>query len=219
MSAKSPQPNEKSYRNPDELERLYREEGMTQEEIAEKFGLSTPGINYWIQKFGITTPEPKESSLKETVPHRESGKSNIGKTYRQWTHFYDGELSTVYFHRLQAVVDCYPVDMPISEILEDMDGKHSHHESGHGLDNRPDNIEMLTPREHKLRHNGNNDKRILSFLKDREYARSVEIQQHLDRSKPQTNKALNHLRDEGLVERFRCPEDRRKVVYRLTERP
>lgn len=201
------------YKDADELRRLYQDEGLSQEEIGERFGVTGPTIHYWMKKHQIESISQAEAASKDCVSFRELTEDH----YYQWTHFMDGNNRTVYTHRLQAVVACYPEDMPVSEILDDMDGKETHHKSGYGLDNRPDNLEMLTTREHHLRHNGNIDQQILEYLEEHEFARSVELQEHIDRSKPQTNNALNHLRDDGLVERGRHPDDGRVVIYSLTD--
>ena len=51
-------------------------------------------------------------------------------------------------HRLLAVVECYPLEMPLSEILDDLSEKDVHHANGVKWDNRPGNIEPVEHARH-----------------------------------------------------------------------
>lgn len=52
------------------------------------------------------------------------------------------DTTYVYVHRLAAVVWCYPDDMPLEEIFEDMDGKDVHHTLGMPAANGEEFVEM-----------------------------------------------------------------------------
>jgi hypothetical protein len=55
----------------------------------------------------------------------------------------NGGTDRVRIHRLQMVA---------YEGIESVKGKHVHHKSGHGLDNRRENLESMTPAEHTRMH-------------------------------------------------------------------
>jgi len=48
--------SEDGYKNPDTLQQLYCEEGLSQGGIAERFGITQQAVSYWFQKLGIETP-------------------------------------------------------------------------------------------------------------------------------------------------------------------
>lgn len=51
-------------------------------------------------------------------------------------------------HRLTAVAACYPDDMPLPDVLDDLREKDVHHESGVPWDNRPSNLSVVTHGRH-----------------------------------------------------------------------
>lgn len=49
------QPLIQPWKNPDRLRRLYHDDGLTQEQIAERFGIDDSTVSYWFGEFGIET--------------------------------------------------------------------------------------------------------------------------------------------------------------------
>ncbi|WP_058365965.1 HNH endonuclease, partial [Haloparvum sedimenti] len=74
-------------------------------------------------------------------------------------------------HRLLAVVACYPADMPLREILDDLDGKDVHHENGCKWDNRPENLE---PVEH-ARHASITQQQVRAWAEDEKREREQQL--------------------------------------------
>ena len=110
---------------------------------------------------GAASPQRKNCATFETKPANftKGGKRDTGAGYERWrsyefrpeTRGIEKEDVYVSHHRLLAVVACYPMDMPLSEILEDLDGKDVHHncpdvDRNHGIpwDNRHDGLETHT---------------------------------------------------------------------------
>jgi transposase len=46
------------YKNPDRLRELYAAQGLSQREIATRFGVSQRTISYWIEQYGIKPRDP-----------------------------------------------------------------------------------------------------------------------------------------------------------------
>ena len=78
------------------------------------------------------------------VPLYTHGRDN----YECWTHNWNNRKESVFVHRLLAVAE-YGV-----EAVED---KHVHHKNGIRWDNRPENIEVVTPEEHTQIHKERGD--------------------------------------------------------------
>jgi len=76
--------------------------------------------------------------------------------YPYWQDANSGEKESVYIHRLLAVAE-YGYDK--------VSGSEVHHKNGIRWDNRPDNIEPLTPKEHREKHADDHD---YSFLEEME---------------------------------------------------
>jgi len=64
--------------------------------------------------------------------------------YERWRCQASGTSDEVAVHRLLAT-------LKVDELSE-LDGKHVHHKSGVEWHNTLDNIEVLTPKEHRKRH-------------------------------------------------------------------
>jgi len=102
--------------------------GMSLQEIADAEGISTTGVRKWFERRNTTHTALKPANF-ETIP----------RGYERWSHKYDCESYYMYVHRLLAVAE-YGLDA--------LDGKHVHHKNGIKWDNRPENIELVTPGEH-----------------------------------------------------------------------
>ncbi|ADJ14432.1 hypothetical protein [Halalkalicoccus jeotgali] len=97
----------------------------------------------------------------ETKPPTPNGDTGAG--YERWRSYeyrpetpgQEKEDVYVSHHRLLAVIACYPIEMPIEEVLEDLKGQDVHHncpdvdgDRGIPWDNRHDGIEVLDHGEH-----------------------------------------------------------------------
>lgn len=130
MSTTSKQP-ERRYKDESWLRKQLREEGRTQTEIAAKCGVDPATISRWCSRFNLRKPQ--------TATFRMDSDG-----YEQ---FYCGageSADTVLVHRLLATLQV--------DDLDELDGKHVHHESRVPWDNRPENIEVVSPSEHRQRH-------------------------------------------------------------------
>lgn len=123
------------------LRNLYLEQDMSQSEVAEELGCTAKTICDWMRKYNIPITDA-----------RGQGDLSASDTPAPFTHVSDG--TNVYemwalangnhrVHRLLAVAE-YGFDA--------LDGMHVHHKNGISWDNRPDNLEVLTPKEHRLTH-------------------------------------------------------------------
>lgn len=92
-------------------------------------------------KHAANAREAYQEQAKYSVPvrfHRTS--DSVGGVYETAR---TAENEKVRVHRLQIVA---------YEGMGAVDGMHVHHKSGHGLDNRPENLEVMTPAEHSRMH-------------------------------------------------------------------
>jgi hypothetical protein len=66
-----------------------------------------------------------------------------GNGYEYFSVIEDGECHDLNYHRLLASIDVHP---------EDMEGKEVHHKDGTKCWNYRDNLEVVTPEEHRQIH-------------------------------------------------------------------
>lgn len=113
---------------------------------------------------GPTHGNTSRTATFETKPATYSnGRWNSGSGYEHWRstefrpHTPRGSSESVYasHHRLLAVVACYPMSMPIEDVLDDLRGSDVHHNCpdvdddwGIPWDNRHDCLEVLGHGEH-----------------------------------------------------------------------
>lgn len=126
------------------LRRLYVDGGKSTHEIADDLGCTHPTVLRWMEKFSIPTREQSEatsrSTRKEYATHQFTEKG-----YERWVSYHDGKRPDVHVHQLLACLDHDPHEVfaPDTEV---------HHTTGHGLDNRPEAVELLTASEHSKHH-------------------------------------------------------------------
>ena len=123
------EPMQRDYRDKETLKKIYHGQNKTIEETAEHFGVSWPTIQRWLKKHEIHTREKPWAPMRTT---RDKG-------YETW--YNSGER--MYVHRLLGVAE-YGV-----EAVKD---KRIHHKNGIPWDNRPENIEPLSRKEHQGKH-------------------------------------------------------------------
>lgn len=125
---------EKPYRDADLLEKLYWEEDMSQLDIADELDCSVGTVSEWMNKLNIEAQKP----TYERPPNFCSPNG-----YERWQTRIGGEIKHVKVHRLLAV----------AEFGQDaIKGKDVHHKNRITWDNRPKNIEVKDPKEHKRDH-------------------------------------------------------------------
>ena len=127
----------KRYREEETLRRLYWENGMTMEEMADRLGCSLPTIQTWMNRHSIPRRRtgPK-GSIHPSIFTKSSG-------YEIASARVDGEMLAVRLHRLVAVRE---------SGFDAVSGMHVHHRNGVPWDNRPENLEIVTSSEHARRH-------------------------------------------------------------------
>ena len=117
------------YHDREKLANVYHGGGKTIQETADHFDASFATIHRWLKKLDIPTREKAYAPMRTT---RDKG-------YETW--YNSGER--MYVHRLLGVAE-YGV-----EAVKD---KRIHHKNGIPWDNRPENIEPLSRKEHQGKH-------------------------------------------------------------------
>lgn len=79
-------------------------------------------------------------------------------------------------HRLLALVACYPIEMPIEDVLDDLRGKDVHHTSGVPWDNRPGNLKVVA----HGRHSEITNSQIRAWAEDAKREAEADADQPLD---------------------------------------
>lgn len=153
------------WKNPEKLERLYHEEGLTTTGIGEKLGCNPGTVVYWMEKFGIDRDDPQEASKREMRKKPASFKTHE-EGYELSVTEINRDKKIVRIHRLVAVAK-YGVD-----AVKDMD---VHHLNGVPWDNRPSNLQVMERVAHMREHQGGN-----GWF---EHLRAAEMYRHGCRSK------------------------------------
>lgn len=131
-----------SYKDENTLRRLYHEKGLSGREIADRLDCGQRTVFRWMEKFGIER-EDKIEALKHhhRVEYADYRMKDDG--HYIWLAVYEGKNEQMYVGRLLAVAE-YGIDA--------VKGKHAHHKNGIPWDNRPGNIELMSPGEHTSHH-------------------------------------------------------------------
>jgi len=124
--------------DPDVLERLYYDEGLSTVEIADRSEVTHQTVQYHMEKNGIDRRTVKQSRRVEYA-----GVQMMPRGYMRWTSNYNGSQDRVYVHRLLAVAE---------HGFDAVAGNEVHHRNHIKWDNRPDNIEVLSTAEHRREH-------------------------------------------------------------------
>jgi hypothetical protein len=127
----------KKYRDESWLRKQYVEKDKTMEEIAKECMCTQATISNWCEKFNIETKDMNDPTYP---PHHRFNDND----YEEVKTTVDGTTHHVKIHRLVAVAKC-----GIDSVNE---YTHVHHKNGCPLDNRPQNLEPLTRKEHAERH-------------------------------------------------------------------
>lgn len=130
----------KYYENPEILEHLYWEMELTIPEVADELGCGPSTIHRKLDKYGIET---REGGFPDE-PHNKLSYVPLAidrQGYERWDNQTDGYWVSV--HRLLAMA-LYGT--------EEVKGMDVHHENEIPWDNRPDNIALMDPGEHRAYH-------------------------------------------------------------------
>jgi hypothetical protein len=132
----------------DELYQLYHERGLSQREIADELDCSQGMVQKAMKTYGMAS---QKSRSNPTKPPNHKFISydcgSIGVEYEEVQTTIDYKRYAVRLHRLIAVAHgkLAPSEMWNTDIVV-------HHKNGHGLDNRPENIEVMERGEHQTMH-------------------------------------------------------------------
>lgn len=126
----------KPWRDPETLRRLYWEQGMSLSEVGDELDVSPPTVSKYMKRHEI----PRRSKNGDEPPSL----CYISSGDRDYEGFAvrdpDGSQVRVYHHRLLAVAE-YGFDAVADN--------HIHHINNIPWDNRPSNIEPLSPSSHQ----------------------------------------------------------------------
>lgn len=145
--------DEKTYKNAEELERLYHDAEMSQRDIADVFDVSQETIRRWMSKHNIEARDRIEATRQSDVGRprieRASHRLEIGE-YETWKVTEGEQTVAVRVHQLLACLDHDP-----HAVFAD-DTTHVHHRAGSGdggkLLNLPANLEVVSVSEHRRLH-------------------------------------------------------------------
>jgi len=126
---------------------LYWEEELSTREIGDVFDVAGETVRKWMEKNGVdrlSQPEGVKRAL--TKPYAPLEMHDHGQM--RWVLCYKGDVTYQKVSRILAV----------SEFgFGDVCGKVVHHKNGIPWDDRPDNIQLLTPSEHAKIHHERGD--------------------------------------------------------------
>lgn len=142
-------PSGEGYKTEEPLREMYHDEGLSAQDIGERFGVSHNSILYWMDKFGIDRRRPHEThrmkgnylsrTTHPTFHDRPDGYVRVESTYK-------GEESSCFVHQLVAIADgADPRELFGGEKIV-------HHVNGIKWDNRPENLEAMDKSDHGRHH-------------------------------------------------------------------
>lgn len=142
MSDTTSNPSESSpeepHRDSNTLRRLYWEEDLTLREIGDRLGTSGTTVYREMVRRGI----PRRRPGARVKPYA-SFCTNPHTGYERWNARTDDDEVWVLVHRLLAVAE---------HGFDEVCDKHVHHRNEIPWDNRPENLEVMTPSEHSRHH-------------------------------------------------------------------
>ena len=136
-----------SHKDPETLREMYHGKGMSTIEIADVFDVSSTTIRKYMKLGGV---ERRKSFSDPTRPPShllDEHDDGVGNCYEKIRTHHKGERSVVMIHRLIAYAHG---KMDFDELCDS--DTVVHHKSGHGWDNRPDNLEVKSFKGHASDH-------------------------------------------------------------------
>jgi len=136
------------YKDPDILRRLYHGNNMSLAEIGDDYGVNAATIRYHMEKHGIERDKAYHDPTRPPNHLLDTHGEGVGNNYEKIRTHHDGEKHVVLVHRLIAYahgkIDFN--ELCNSDVVV-------HHKSGHGWDNRPENLDVLAGQsEHMVHH-------------------------------------------------------------------
>lgn len=128
-----------AWKDEDRLRRLYWDEGMTLEEIADKLGCEKTTVMNWMKRLGVErqkTPEEKPAYYDTDTDG-----------YERWKSKHNQRDYRVGVHQLLAIADGADPHKVFSGGAYNV-----HHKNGVPWDNRAENVELITKSEHSTHH-------------------------------------------------------------------
>jgi len=127
---------DKEYTDPERLRELYHDRGMSLEQVGDQLDTTRDRIKYWMDQYGIETRRAYDQQKFASLRVDEEG-------YVLWREYHDGDYNRVLVHRLTAIAE---------HGFDAVCGNDVHHKNGVRWDNRPSNLEVLDPSEHRRLH-------------------------------------------------------------------
>lgn len=126
------------------LVKWYYEDGLTQTEIAEKFGPDVKQwtVSYWMQKDDIAPGKTTEAAAEASRVQRANFR-HWPTGHECWEARYRDEMDYVSVHRLAAVA---------WSGFDEVAGNDVHHKNEVPWDNREENLTLLPPDDHRSHH-------------------------------------------------------------------
>jgi len=138
----------KPFHDAEELHRLYHGDGLSAEQIADRFDVTPTTIYNYLRDHGIELKDDKADPTRP--PHhrfREYSDRPLGTCCETVATTIDGTMHEVRIHRLVAYAHR---ELSTGEFWNR--NVIVHHKSQHGWDNRPSNLEAMPKSEHRAAH-------------------------------------------------------------------
>lgn len=134
--------HDKPWKDAETLFKLHHEKGMSQQEMAEYFGINQKTLQHWIDKLDVDFRDRSDARLNYIRQNPVwFGTNSSG--YEVWSGKYQNQHYDYYVHRLLAIAE-YGVEKAIGNTV--------HHKNKIPWDNRPENIELMSNQEHVKQH-------------------------------------------------------------------
>lgn len=124
------------YEDAEWLEKQYWENGLTINEIARKATVGTTKIIDIMDEFGIERRNPGRN-LPTRYPSPRTNRSG----HRRYQNRHKGDCFKIMLHRLHATL--------IVDDIGELEGMEVHHKNGCPFDNRLENYDIISPKEHR----------------------------------------------------------------------
>jgi len=140
--------HDQPWQDKDVLEKLHVDKGYNCPEIADKLGCSQSAVERYVREYGLQQYSRGHRKHKTPVQHRFINKDRrVGYEYETVRTQVNYETKGAGVHQLIAIAQGADPD----KVFSNGDYQ-THHKNGHGLDNRPGNIELVSAQRHRDIH-------------------------------------------------------------------